>query len=210
MIVDTLIYRIKHYLPPVYDVLYFAARGLAAARHFRGRTRAYRQGEVRGTVAGKTTVIRPLNVGDVDMLHGFISGLPNSHFRFFRPHGFSETALKNTVRSSAFACYGVFREGAIIGYCLIKLFPTRNAYVGLIVAPDFVGIKLGKYLWRYLIWQSMLMGVKAHATVHTNNIASLGSLRSVQSDIRTSSLPGDYQRITISTSGFECPPELNL
>jgi len=208
---DSLVYRIKRRYPRVFAGLAAVSKTVTVLRHGRARRNAISNGEIKGTVRGAPASICPLQVTHVDALSQFFSSLPDSHVEYFRPHGFGELALRKTLTSSVYACYGVFREEEIIAYCLIKLFPTKNAYGGRIVSPRFTGIGLGKYLWRYLIWQCNQIGVEPHSTIHADNLASLGSLRSVQPNIVLSPLPGGYHRIEIPISDIAAvPPELNL
>jgi len=211
MSLDSIAYRFKQRHPGVYAGLVTVAGSITALRHGRARNNAVSRGTIKGIVRDAPAVIRPLVVDDLDALSRFFTSLPDSHFKYFRPHGFSSSALRKVLKSPAYICYGVFRDGEIIAYCLIKLFPTKHAYGGRIASPRFTGIGLGKYMWRYLIWQCTQLGVKPNSTIHNDNLASLGSLRAVQPNIALSPLPGGYQRIEIPIWNIAVdPPELNL
>ena len=211
MNIDTVAYSLKHRLPALFAALQRSTDGLTSLRHRSARDEALSRAVIDGTVDGAQARIRPLTTADAGALHRFLAGMPQSHLRFFRPHDFSQTGIERTIGSKTHCCYGLFLSHRLSGYALIKLFPTIHAYCGLIVSPGSVGHGLGKFLWRYLIWQCVLMDVVPCATVQAENTSSWRSLRSIKPGIVQSPLAGDYVRLVIPVSESDrvCP-ELSL
>ena len=211
MNIDTVAYSLKNRLPALFAALQRWTDGLTSLRHSSARDEALARAAIDGTVDGAHARIRPLTSADAVALHRFLAGMPQSHLRFFRPHDFSPTGIERTIGSETHCCYGLFLAHGLSGYALIKLFPTIRAYCGLIVAPGLVGRGLGKFLWRYLIWQCALMEVVPCATVHVDNTSSWRSLRSIKPGTVQSPLAGDYLRLVIPVSERDrvCP-EMSL
>lgn len=211
MTVDSMVYRIKNRFPALFRLMYSCARPMAAVRHGSRRRAAMAAALLEGTVGGRRSAMRPLGVRDLDGLHAFLAGMPADHLHYFHPHGFSIRALRRVLRSAAFSCYGLFVEGELQAYGILKLLPTRRGYVGRLVSPSAAGRGIGKFLSRYLSWQAYLTGVIPSATVHRDNTVSLASQRSIRIVQIHEELPGGYRRVTYPVmDGDKLAPELNL
>lgn len=209
--IDRLAYTVKQRSPRTYNLLFKLTRSVTAIRHGPSRRRAYRSAQISGSISGRDAIIRPLYDYDGDSLSGFLSSLPEEYLTYFHPHSFTPDAVGELLQSTTTCCYGIFQEKEIVGYCLVKLFPTTNAYCGLIVSPCFAGIGLGKTMWQYLIWQCVLMRVKPCATIYRENMASMGSLRAIRKTLGISPLSDGYLRITIPvTEHDKTPPKFAL
>ena len=195
--IDRFIYTIKHRTPSVFAFINSSAAWLTRLRHAHRREKVRSRSDITGTIRGQVARVRCLEVDDAEILFGFLHKIPEERFRFFKPHDFSREGVLRVLHSRNLLCSGVFIDHKIVAYALIKLFPTRSAYLGLIASADFSGFGLGKYIWRYLIWQSAIMKIRPCATIHVENLASLGSLRSVRPGIVSYQLPGNYLRIDI-------------
>ena len=211
MNIDSIAYSVKTHLPSLFDAIERATDGITVLRHKRARGEALARAAINGTFGGSHAGIRPLETADAEDLYRFLSEMPLSHLRFFHPHDFSQTGIERTIDSESHCCYGLFLSHRLSGYALIKLFPTIHAYCGRIVSPGSVGRGLGKFLWRYLIWQCVLMDVIPCATVHIDNESSLRSLKAVKPETERSPLAGGNLRLVIPVSGSDrARPELNL
>lgn len=211
MPIDSIAYTIRSKSPTLFNLIETALSGLTRLRYSRRRKRAIAAAEVSGSVRGRFGTIRSLVDKDLTTLHAFLSGIPAQYFSYFHPHSFSMDGLHKVLSSTRISCYGLFVDADLVAYCLIKLFPTRQAYCGLIVHPEYAGWGIGKFLWRYLIWQSYLLGALPAATVHMDNVASLRSLQAVEPQTGTHKLRNGYLRLTIPirTENRE-RPELRL
>ncbi len=211
MSIDTVAYAIKTRLPWAFSLIELLFRYATVLRHTGSRRLALSRSAVQGAIRGCAATIRPLVLDDAHLLCTFLSEQPDEYMRFFHPHDFSLSGVLSILRSKVHCCYGLFVEERIKAYSLIKLFPTRNAYCGLIVSSDSTGLGLGKFLWRFLIWQCAEMNITPCATVHVSNLASLRSLIAVHPAIRQYPLPNDYQRIVIPVNeNDKTPPELDI
>lgn len=211
MTVDSMVYRIKHHVPALFRLMYLFARPVAIMRHGRCRKTAVAAALLEGSVGGRHSVMRPLGVRDLDDLYAFLAGMPADHLYYFHPHDFSVPALRRVLRSAAFCCYGLYVEGKLHAYGILKLLPSRRGYFGGLVSPEAAGRGIGKFLWRYLWWQAYLIRVIPAATVHRDNTASLASQRSIRIVQMHEELPGGYRRVTYPVmESDKHAPELNL
>jgi GNAT superfamily N-acetyltransferase len=122
-----------------------------------------------------STILRPLQADDVEAFQQFIARQSKDRFEFFRPHKFDRAGLKRHLKSQQFLSFGLFEGALMIGYGLIRITPTRAAYIGSMVAQSHSGRGVGKLLARYLYWQAAQMGFEAYLTISDDNPASLRS-----------------------------------
>lgn len=208
MRLDAVAYALKTRHPAIFSVLDWTSGVLTILRHGLPARRATMEGRLSLIVSGQERLIHALRPADVDALSQFFAVQHAESFTFFRPHGFNSRDLMRVVKSQTTLAYGLSLGGAIKGYGLIKLFPTRNAYCGLFLDSSLRGQGFGKFLWKYLIWQCELIGVTACATIHPDNMSSVASLRAVQPAIRLYDLPNGYKRVEIPANGLNRPPEI--
>jgi hypothetical protein len=204
---ERLAYLIKYRAPGLFRVIERAGRTVTVLRFGRRRERALANARIRGTVGGRPAEIRPMEEGEVARLTDFLAAMPEEHLRFFHPHGFDAREVERVLRSRAFMAYGLFVEGEFVAYGLLKLSPGGSAFRGRLVAPSFIGLGLGRFLSRYLEWQSLLSGLRPRATISRRNLASLNSL-DVSGEVKVvSELPNDYLLIEF-VGGTVSPPRL--
>lgn len=211
MNLDTLAYRIKLTFPTAFRMAYALSRGVTSIRHKRGRQAALSCATIHGSINGENAVIRPLASKDTVPVHTFFTGLPGQHLQYFQPHGLDRRSISMVLSSRAYCSYGVFVADVLKAYGLIKLFPTRNAYIGRLVAPDRASQGIGKFLSRYLCWQASIIGVTPSSTIHKDNLPSLASHKAVREVVIADELPNDYVRVIypqLESDSF--PPELRL
>ena len=156
---------------------------------------------VGGVINDSAAQMRALAIGDVSDLKNFLDDLPSSWLKYFSPHSFEINSLISIVESRAFLSYGLFVDGRLQGYALLKVAPTRSAFIGLLVHPDLSGLGLGKFIVGYLYWQASLAGLRTRSTISKSNAASLRSHRAVSDYDIVAELPNDYVMI-------EFPPEM--
>lgn len=206
-----MVYGIKQRFPLVFRFMDSSSRFFTSVRHRKRRNGALQESCIGGKANGKDASIRKLSLSDTELLAEFLHSVPEEHVQFFHPHGFSKCEIEKVLNSSAFCCYGLFMEDEIVAYALIKLFPTRNAYIGRLVSPTLTGLGIGKFLSRYLCWQAYLMRVVPGATIHKENMASLRSAQSVRKVEIREELTGGYMRLSYPVMDSDkSKPELNL
>jgi hypothetical protein len=136
-----------------------------------------------------------LGVDDFDALQAFIKAMPETHLAYFHPHGFGRADLTAVLRSRSFMTYGLFVEDALAAYALLKLAPTGTAFIGRLVAIDYAGNGIGRFLSQYLYWQASRAGLRPRSTISRHNPASLRSHQAVADFTVVAELPNDYLMI---------------
>ena len=131
--------------------------------------------------------------------------MPESHLAYFHLHGFGRADLTAMLRSRSFMTYGLFVEDALAAYALLKLAPTGTAFIGRLVATDYAGKGLGRFLSQYLYWQASLAGLRTRSTISRHNAASLRSHQAVADFAVIAELPNDYLLIEFPRVGWERP-----
>ena len=154
---------------------------------------------------GQTAVMRPLTVDDLDALHVFLEAQPEDHLRYFHPHRFDRASLRRVLRSQAFLNYGLFLDDRLSAYALLKVAPTGSAFIGRLVAPEYAGLGLGRFIARFLYWQASLAGLRARSTISRHNPASLRSHEAVARFKVVAELPNDYLLIEFPPGTPEPP-----
>jgi GNAT superfamily N-acetyltransferase len=206
---EKLAYLLKRQMPGVFQVVEAAARRAVALRFGPRLTRAEREATIVGAVGGRVGQIRPLRPADGGALSQFLDDLPSDYLRYFRPHPFDGPGLERVLRSRAFLNYGIFVEGSLAAYALLKIAPTGSAFIGLLVHPDYGRLGLGKFIVAYLYWQASLAGLRTRSTISRHNPASLRSHEAVSEFEIVAELPNDYIMIEFPRVERE-KPELNL
>jgi GNAT superfamily N-acetyltransferase len=135
--------------------------------------------------------------------------MPEEHLQFFRPHGFDAPAVERVLRSRAFMTYGLFVEGQLNAYALLRLSPTGSAFIGLLVAPSLQGRGLGRFLVHYLYWQASVAGFRVRSTISQHNAATIRAHQAVADYRVVAALPNDYLMIEFPP-GVPSPPRLEL
>jgi len=208
---DRVVYVIKQKVPFVYTLLEKASSGLTSFLYRGGIRRAMEAGTLTGTVGGKQAVIRCLTVADSEPLTEMLERQPEEHLTYFHLHGFDRDSLRRILRRRSVMTYGLFVDNRLCAYALLKLFPTRKAYLGRLVSPEMAGKGLGKFLSRYLYWQAYLLGFQPCSTINKNNLASLKSHEAVRPFHVVSTLPNDFLLIRFElTESDKRAPLLDL
>lgn len=202
-------YLLKTYIPWLFAIV--SKLGVLATEiRYRGKvTAAYSSANFLGTIKSKEAGIRPLEISDMNVIFEFVSGLPKSHLKFFHPHDFDTKSLRKVITSPAFLTYGLFVEGELKAYALLKITPVGSAFIGRLVSPELNGLGIGKFLARYLYWQAHQVGVIPHSTISKSNLASLRSHESVADFEVVKELPNDFLLIRF-TPKPEDPPKLDI
>jgi GNAT superfamily N-acetyltransferase len=208
-VLERLAYLLKHHFPVFFRSLEALAHQFVRLRFGRRIAAAEVQALTEGTVSGRAAQMRALGTQDLSTLHGFLHALPEDWLTYFRPHDFDRDALSRVLRSKGFLCYGLFVEENLVAYALLKVAPTGSAFRGRLVAPDYAGQGLGKFLARFLNWQASLSGLRPRSTISRKNHASLKSLEAAAGYRVIGELPNDYIMIEFPRVARE-KPELIL
>jgi GNAT superfamily N-acetyltransferase len=206
---EKLAYLLKQRMPGAFRFVEAAARKVVILRFGRRLAQAEQAGAIVGTIGGLPGEIRPLCPADAEVLTLFLGNLPDDYLRYFQPHAFDEAGLERVLRSRAFLNYGIFVEGSLAAYALLKISPTGSAFIGLLVHPDFGRLGIGKFIVAYLYWQASLAGLRTRSTISRNNPASLRSHEAVSEFEIVAELPNDYIMIEFPFVSRE-KPELSL
>lgn len=206
---EKLVYLIRNYTPKMFDLILPLADAVTVALYGRRMISALKQGALTGEIQGRHATLRPLSIDDLDDLHQFLDRMPEAHLKYFRPHGFDRPSLSYILNSSAFLKYGLFVNGQIRAYSLLKASPAGSGFIGQLVDPAFTGIGIGKLLVHHLYWQAWLAGLKTRATISQENQASLRSHGAVADYQVIAELPNGYLMIEFPKGNVN-PPEILL
>lgn len=201
-LIDRVAYVVKGKLPCIYDGAALVGRAVTILLYHRTIARVSQLARVEGTVSGRHAVMRLLTPKDVGRLTEMIAAMPEEHLKFFRPHGLDPSSLLRVLSRRDVMTYGLLVGDEICAYAILKLFPTKRAYVGRLVSPAMAGLGIGKYLSRFLYWQACLLGFQPCSTIHRDNVASLRSHASVRPFVVAAELPEGYRLVR-----FELLPE---
>jgi hypothetical protein len=165
---------------------------------------------ISGSVHGQPALIRPLGRADLDVLERYFGRMKDGHLEFFRPHGFSRKELAAVLSRPFYLVYGLFVSRDLAGYCILKLFPGRIVFRGRLVAEEWAGRGIGRYLSNYIDWQCTMLNVRSRSTISRKNRASLKS-HAREEDYRVlEELPGDYMMIEFNNVERKEAPILRI
>ena len=189
---EYLAYLIKQRLPSLFVVIGCVGRWVVTRRFGRRMASAERCSLVEGFVNDRPAHMRALHPSDIGELKVFFEELPQDWLKYFNPHSFKVDGLTFVLKQRAFLKYGLFVDGLLQGYALLKVAPTGSAFIGLLVHPDVSGLGLGRFIVGYLYWQASLAGLRTRSTISKLNTASLRSHRAVTNYKIIAELPNDY------------------
>jgi RimJ/RimL family protein N-acetyltransferase len=210
MAVDKIGYIIKQRLPFIFGILevivgyqsYLASRTVIR--------RALEQARLEGRVGGVPACMRPITIDDAEAFLSFLANIPEKHFIFFRPHGFGREEIYRILAKPYYLTYGLFVNDRLIGYCLLKLYPGRKAFLGRILSPEYTGLGIGKFFSRFLRWQAAVIGFRLRSTISEDNLVSMQSHKSVGGMEVISDLPNGYKLIEFTVTDPGLPPQLQM
>jgi len=202
---EQLAYLIKYWFPGLFPAIEGLARPITGLRFGRRRAAALAEARVTGTVDGLPAEIRHLQAPDAGALTDFLASMPEGNLEFFQPHGFDVGTVTRVVSSQAFMTYGLFMDGSLRAYGLLKLTPTGCAFIGLLVGPRLHGRGLGRFLVRYLYWQASQAGFRARSTISQHNVASVRAHKAVAEYRVVAAMPNDYLMIEFPLMQVEPP-----
>lgn len=204
-------YWLKQHCGPVFKVIESLCGYGVYHLHRKQIEKALQQAELRGSITGRAAIIRPLKSDDIEQLLAFYETLPEGHFKYFRPHGFSRRDIVKVLERPYYLAYGLFIEGELVGYSLFKLYPGRKAFFGRMLSMQLTGCGLGKFLSLYLQWQCRIMGYRMRGTINMQNSPSVGSHKAVGGFNILGDLPNGYTLIEFPIDAMpESAPVLNV
>ena len=211
MNLEKIAYILKNNFGGPFSIAQSVVGRLVYVRHKTRIKSALSQGHIAGNIKEQAAEIRPIVAEDSDELSSFLNGFDEDDLKYFRPHGFEPNQIRSVLATGSFMLYGLFIDGALGGYCLLKLYPGRKAYLGTILSESLRGCGLGKFMSSYLRWQASLIDFRLRATIAKDNVSSFGSHESLGAVSVVCELPNDYQLFEISLEGVEVPrPELKI
>jgi L-amino acid N-acyltransferase YncA len=211
MTLDKLAYLVKDRCAGIFRLLQVPVGRLVYLRHQKCVKRALATASIPGSIRGEQAEIRPLQHADAAELSLFLNSFGEEDLKFFRPHGFEPEEIQSVLKMGFFMLYGLFVDGEIKGYCLLKLYPGRKAYLGTILSDSLRGCGLGKYMSSYLRWQASLIDFRLRATISKDNVSSFRSHESLGAISVVCELPNNYQLFEISLDGVDVArPELKI
>lgn len=201
---------LKKHCQPVYRILETVMGWVVYLRDKATIDHAMQCSEVKGSVGGESASMRALTLEDLDTFEAFFSKFTDDYLVFFKPHGFSRNELRSILKKPYYLLYGLFVDGEIVGYAILKLFWGRKAFRGRLVAQDWGGRKVGHYLSKYINWQCGELGFRARSTISKKNHASLKSHEVKGHYTVLSELADDYMLIEFKQVEHDAPPELEI
>ena len=210
-LLDRVVYVLKKRVPASYTFLSAVGRICTCVLYGRAIRQAIAAARIDGSVCNTEATIRVLEAGDVGKLEALLSDMPEEHLTFFHPHGLDRDSLEQVIARGDIMTYGLFVDDRLCAYAILKLFPTKKAYIGRLVSPSMVGMGIGRFLSRYLYWQAHLLGFQPCSTIHEDNVASLRSHAAVRPFRVAAALPGGYRLVKFELLPEDAvPPELRV
>jgi hypothetical protein len=167
---EELVYRLnerEHWLFRIYD----RGNELWARLVFRGlRRRASRLDESLRSRGGIEARIRFLTPAD-DV--PFAALLASYDSIYVPPHPLDEAGARRALRRSSYLPFGIFVEGRLVGYLLLRLFFFRRVVTGIWTLPETHNLGLGQEALRRTADFTRSEGIPDYATIPVDNPNSL-------------------------------------
>lgn len=136
--------------------------------------------------------IKEIKISDAKALELFFKLQPNGFDEFFKPHGFDEESIKETIKNEYIRMFTVNKENKIIGYFFIRFFANGKAFRGKIVDINYRGKGIAKMMGSCVTEIVFKVGFRLMATVSKKNVASINSSRASNKICIIKELENDY------------------
>jgi hypothetical protein len=167
---EEFVYRLNeqdHWLFRFYD----QANELWARLVFRGvRRRASRLDTSLRTRGGIEAHIRFLTPADDEPFAELLSSYESV---YVPPHPLDAASARRALRRTSFLPFGIFVEGRLVGYLLLRLFFFRRVVTGIWTLPETHDLGLGQEALRRTAAFSRSEGIPDYATIPIDNPNSL-------------------------------------
>lgn len=164
------IYRLnehEHWIFRLYDW----GNEVWAGLFFRGvRRRAAQLNEPIRTRGALEARIRFLEAEDEQ---AFTQLLACFDFRHVPPHPLDRAAAARAIQRRSYLPFGIFVEGRLVGYLLLRLFFPRRAVTGIWTLPETYNLGLGQESLRRTAAFTTAEGIPDYATIPLDNENSL-------------------------------------
>jgi len=159
------IYRLnerEHWIFRLYD----QANELWAALVFRGVRRRAATIEADIEARGRTARVRFLGAADTEAFAAFLAALDA---KYGPPHPRERAAAARALRRRSYVPIGIFADGALVGYILLRLFFPRRAVTGIWMLAATHNAGLG----RHTLWEAVRFlraeGLANYCTIPVDN-----------------------------------------
>lgn len=117
--------------------------------------------------------VRLADVKDCGLLAQFFEKQPEESFRWFRPHGFDEGALKKLLRRKSYIIYVMEDEGEIIGYAFLRCFVNGKCFLGKMVDAEHRGRGVCTTLCAVGMNMAHCLGLRMFESINKENVGSM-------------------------------------
>ncbi len=90
-------------------------------------------------------------------------------FRYVPPHPRDARTARRVLRRSSYLPFGIFVEGRLVGYLLLRLFFPRRAVTGIWTLPETYNLGLGQASLRRTAAFTTAEGIPDYATIPLDN-----------------------------------------
>lgn len=113
--------------------------------------------------------------GHLPKLVSFFQEQPEEAFKFFKPHGFDEKALKKLQRNKAFLSFVIQKDDNIVGYFFLRCYFLGKCFRGYMVDYRWRNRGISKLTAKVMTDVASLLGIPSYGTIAPENMASMKS-----------------------------------
>lgn len=117
--------------------------------------------------------VRLANVDDVSALARFFARQPEESFKWFRPHGFDEGALRKLLGCKSYIIYVMEEESEIIGYAFLRCFVNGKCFLGKMVDVGHQGKGVCTTLCAVGMRMANSLGIRMFESINKENVGSM-------------------------------------
>lgn len=117
--------------------------------------------------------VRLADVSDVGTLASFFERQPEDSYKWFRPHGFDEVALRKLLSRKSYIIYVMEEDGVIIGYAFLRCFVNRKCFLGKMVDVRHQGKGVCTVLCAVGMRMANRLGMRMFESINKENVGSM-------------------------------------
>ena len=101
----------------------------------------------------------------------------SDRLRHFQPHGFAMADLEHALSNPAFLMFGVFYDGAPVGYFFLRCFWNKKCFVGRLIDQSHEGKGIGMVMNQVMYNTAWRSGFRCMTTISRANESVMRSHR---------------------------------
>lgn len=129
---------------------------------------------------------------DAEELVAFFAAQPQDAFKYFHPHGYTQSDLQELLASPTWIVFLAEDDEGVTGYAFLQAFFMGKSYLGKMVDHGHQGRGIGQKMCQAAMEVATLLHLRMFESISRDNLPSLRSSQKVLRTEVVAELPDNY------------------